>query len=103
MPDISMCMGKNCPIKKSCLRFTDTPNGRRQSYMDFEFKETENLKDCDAYENNGERCGDCENCRDVAKLQASVLRTVNPPFSHADGGVLDLWNAELERLPCWRI
>jgi len=47
-----------------------------------------------------ERCGKCKNCLNVKKLQESVLRTVNPPFSHADGGVIDLWNEELKRLPC---
>jgi hypothetical protein len=100
MPDIAMCNGKDCPIKKSCIRFTATPTEERQSYSDFDTRETRGGDGCFYYENNGERCGDCANCRDVAKMQASVLRTVNPPFSHADGGVVDLWNAELERLPC---
>lgn len=27
-------------------------------------------------------------------------RCVNPPFAHADDGVVGLWNRELERLPC---
>lgn len=46
------------------------------------------------------RCRKCENCLKLEKVKASVLKTVNPPFSHADQGVMDLWNAELKRLPC---
>lgn len=108
MPDISMCMRMDCPIKKSCYRFTAKPT-ERQAYMNFEFKETENLRGCSAYENNGERCGDCENCKKLKKVQKSVLKTVNPPFSHpidlragSDYGAVDLWNQELKRLPCLR-
>jgi len=47
-----------------------------------------------------ERCGECENCKKLEKVKASVLRAANPPFSHADQGTVDLWNAELSRLPC---
>jgi hypothetical protein len=46
------------------------------------------------------RCGTCKNCKELAKVQRSVLRAVNPPFSHADDAVVDVWNTELERLPC---
>ena len=103
MPDIAMCEGKDCPIKESCYRFTATPSDRRQAYAEFEFKESGSLRGCTHYINNGERCGDCENCKAVEKMKESVLRTVNPPFSHADGGVVDLWNEELKRLPCLRM
>ena len=33
MPDISMCMGTDCPLKKKCRRFTSTPNGTHQSWF----------------------------------------------------------------------
>jgi hypothetical protein len=46
------------------------------------------------------RCGTCKNCEELAKVQRSVLRAVNPPFSHANDDVVNLWNTELERLPC---
>jgi len=32
MADISMCNGKDCPIKEKCYRFT-APKGIRQSYF----------------------------------------------------------------------
>jgi hypothetical protein len=31
-----------------------------------------------------------------------VLACTNPPFSHADDGVVHLWNEELKQLPCER-
>lgn len=46
------------------------------------------------------RCGVCEHCKTLEHVKRSVLRAVNPPFSYADQGVVDLWNAELRRLPC---
>ena len=46
------------------------------------------------------RCGACPNCLELAKVQKRVLACCNPPFSHADDGVVDLWNTELERLVC---
>lgn len=33
-PDISMCNGGECPLKKSCYRFTTTPSDY-QAYCDF--------------------------------------------------------------------
>lgn len=33
MPDISMCNGGECLIKKDCYRYTATPNKRLQSYI----------------------------------------------------------------------
>ena len=32
MADITMCSGKNCPLKRNCKRFTATP-GMWQSYF----------------------------------------------------------------------
>lgn len=33
MPDISMCLGRDCPKKTSCYRFTAFPSEYRQSYF----------------------------------------------------------------------
>lgn len=33
MPDISMCMGNNCPKKDNCYRFTAIPSEFMQSYF----------------------------------------------------------------------
>jgi hypothetical protein len=33
MADITMCEGKNCPLKESCYRYTAKPNEYRQSYF----------------------------------------------------------------------
>lgn len=46
------------------------------------------------------RCGQCENCKKLEQVKSIVLRACNPPFSHADDDVVNLWNEELERLPC---
>lgn len=46
------------------------------------------------------RCGECDNCKKLERVQRSVLRVVNPPFSHADDDTIKLWNRELAELPC---
>ena len=33
MPDISMCLGGDCPQKEKCYRFTAEPSPYRQSYF----------------------------------------------------------------------
>lgn len=33
MPDISMCDGGSCPLRKRCYRFTAKPSEFRQSYF----------------------------------------------------------------------
>ena len=33
MPDICMCPGEDCPIKKTCYRFTAKPSEYWQSYF----------------------------------------------------------------------
>jgi hypothetical protein len=48
MPDISMCQGKDCPLKETCYRFKAKPNELYQSYFiepPFDKKE----KKCDYY------------------------------------------------------
>jgi hypothetical protein len=32
-PDITMCLGTNCPYKESCYRFTAKPSEYMQSYF----------------------------------------------------------------------
>jgi hypothetical protein len=33
MPDITMCNGDKCPMRKDCFRFTAMPSGGRQSFF----------------------------------------------------------------------
>jgi len=33
MSDITMCEGKDCPLKGSCQRYNDNPNKIKQSYF----------------------------------------------------------------------
>jgi hypothetical protein len=33
MPDITMCVGTNCPYKESCYRYTAKPSEYWQSYF----------------------------------------------------------------------
>lgn len=33
MPDISMCEGKECPLKENCYRYKATPSEYWQSYF----------------------------------------------------------------------
>ena len=47
-----------------------------------------------------ERCNECENCKKLERVKQRVLACSNPPFSHADDGVVELWNRELAELPC---
>ena len=46
------------------------------------------------------RCRKCENCQELERVRKRVLACANPPFSHIVQDVIDLWNRELERLPC---
>lgn len=40
MPDITMCEGKECPLKENCYRFKENPSKYRQSYfMDIPYKD----------------------------------------------------------------
>ena len=33
MPDISLCFGKECPLKTNCFRYRAIPNAFMQSYL----------------------------------------------------------------------
>lgn len=33
MPDITMCKGGKCPLKKSCYRYLAKPTPKRQAYF----------------------------------------------------------------------
>ena len=46
------------------------------------------------------RCGECCNCKQLKKVQHSVLRVALSPGQRVDQGCVDLWNGELDRLPC---
>lgn len=35
MPDITMCVNKDCPLRMKCYRFTAVPTPYWQSYTDF--------------------------------------------------------------------
>lgn len=53
MPDISMCRGLECPIKKSCYRYTAKADKYRQSYiMNPPYREENNEVICDLFCNN---------------------------------------------------
>ena len=39
MPDISMCVNKECTLKETCYRFTAKPSEFRQSYGSFKPEE----------------------------------------------------------------
>lgn len=47
MPDISMCMNKECPSHNACFRYRAQPHPYRQAYMDFKPKQDD--KSCDDY------------------------------------------------------
>jgi hypothetical protein len=48
MADITMCNGKNCPLRKKCYRYTATP-GNPQSYF---IVEPYNFNKCDQFVDN---------------------------------------------------
>lgn len=35
MPDITMCLGKDCPKKEKCFRYKAKPSEYMQAYSDF--------------------------------------------------------------------
>ncbi len=37
MPDITMCMNKECPLRNTCYRYTAIPKDKGQSYAEFNF------------------------------------------------------------------
>lgn len=49
---------------------------------------------------SGYRCGECDNCQALEKTRQLVLACCNPPFSHADDGVIQVWNDQLIHLKC---
>ena len=51
------------------------------------------------------RCGECRKCRDMYRVQLSVIRAINAAGkTDADrDGIVELWNAELTRLACERM
>jgi len=52
MADITMCKGKDCPLKKTCYRYKASPNRMQQSYfveVPFNKKEETNEFVCEYY------------------------------------------------------
>jgi hypothetical protein len=41
MPDITMCKGKNCPLKESCYRFTAKPDEWQSFFLEEPVKDRE--------------------------------------------------------------
>lgn len=48
-------------------------------------------------------CGTCKNCLELQKVRVRILACTNPPFSHADDDIVDVWNTELKRLKCLKL
>ncbi len=46
MPDITMCEGKDCPLKEKCHRFKAEPSKYRQSYFT-EIPYNKEIQTCD--------------------------------------------------------
>lgn len=69
MPDISMCDGKNCPVRDKCYRFTATPTPRRQTFATYPRKPD----------------GSCEAFWDNAAMPKSVAAAAHDP--ECDHGV----------------
>lgn len=51
MPDISMCLNKNCPLRMKCYRYTAIPDKYWQSFADFAPDQTG--KCADFWDNTG--------------------------------------------------
>ena len=51
MPDITMCLNKECPLQKLCYRAQATPS-QRQSYSVFKPKEKGKGAECDHFQRN---------------------------------------------------
>lgn len=55
MPDITMCKGRDCPLRESCYRYTATPSEYRQSYFVTDPIELRDDDDCDYWIDNIDR------------------------------------------------
>jgi hypothetical protein len=56
MPDITMCQGGACPIRRSCYRHTARPSKYRQSYFaapPFQVDDATTVVTCEHYVSNG--------------------------------------------------
>ena len=52
MPDISMCLNKECPKRNECYRYTAEPNPFRQSYSKFQYQDGDNGFACGEFWDN---------------------------------------------------
>ena len=46
------------------------------------------------------RCNECDNCQKLKRVRGRVLACCDPPFSHADQGVINVWNDAVWDYPC---
>lgn len=49
MPDISMCEGKDCPVKSDCRRFYSKPSERQTYFLDPPYTIKDKLFNCEYY------------------------------------------------------
>lgn len=45
MPDVTMCLGKDCPLKETCYRYKAKPDEYQYYFMEAPFKD----KECNYY------------------------------------------------------
>jgi len=50
MPDISMCKGKDCPLKENCYRYTATPSCYQTFFVNPPYNREK--RECDYYWEN---------------------------------------------------
>lgn len=49
MPDISMCSGKSCPVKKKCYRYKAKPSEYQSYFAEPPIKIKDGVAKCDYY------------------------------------------------------
>lgn len=53
MPDISMCINEDCPLKQTCYRYTAPPNEFWQPYINFKYvTDDKGMVTCEGYWDN---------------------------------------------------
>ena len=87
MPDISMCDGKNCPVRDKCYRFTATPTPMRQAYMTFPRKDD----------------GSCDEFWDNSKMRREMPASSSPHPDCDHGVTFDQDAAEDGELDAYEI
>ncbi|KKN58939.1 hypothetical protein LCGC14_0547420 [marine sediment metagenome] len=78
MPDITMCTGANCPLRKSCYRYMAKPS-QRQSYFDSRFITKAPSWGGDKYYCDSFIEIDCSHCQGIGSIQQT-----SPGGGHTD-------------------